>query len=82
MTVPDDSPTLGELMRRLDRMEHSIDARLDSLVAAQVYDRDLAAMRGRVEVVEEGLRWLRRQILSAVIPVVVGAVVLVIASGR
>jgi hypothetical protein len=80
--MPDNDPTLGELMRRLDRMERSIDARLDSLVAAQVYDRDLAVLRGRIDTVEESMRWLRRQIISAVIPIIVGAVVLVIASGR
>lgn len=73
-----DEPTTGEIMRRLERFESRMDARINDLVAANVYDRDYKHLEARISAVEEGLRWFRRQVLAAVIPAVVSAIVVIL----
>lgn len=76
-------PTLGEVIRRLIRIEDRMDR---SFVGAQVYEAEKSAaiearqnlkaqLDGRLKAVESTLTWLLRLIIGVVVTGIVGAIV-------
>ena len=77
--------TLGELHRNLVALTVTInqrfaetnarvDAAAGSYMRRDVYSADQARIETRLREIEDGLRWFRRQVVAALVPLVIAAV--------
>lgn len=93
MTVhADDEVTLGEVSRNLAALGQSIDnrfaelnTRLDNMgstfVRGDVYQAQRADDLRRIKNLEDSLQWTRRQVVAAVLTVIIPAAIYLVAKG-
>lgn len=88
--MPDEPPTLGEILRRLDRVERRQDERLVSLNAYQsdrTHDREQVtdlkdSLTERIKDLEESMKWAWRAAVTGIILPLVLAITVFLLLGR
>lgn len=87
--MPDNDITLGEITRRLDRMEKSttegfraIEAKLERLpfVTLDKYTPEREALVSRLDTLEERAKWVSRTIAGAIVTMVASVILTLIAA--